>query len=326
MLNPEKNPSSWVEDPEYDYTCPEYTRGSHYRGATRVSLIDATSGSIINTVEVKDEDLKGEDSFDVPYAIKKGYAYKVEGAPKRGAEAKPILLALEDYNRDGKAHEFVLAVAQACMGLNTTLIGYSARQDKVVQYPIELELGEDGKTTKETSLWFDYLFSYEMPGASVYKSEKAPKGGRWKFENDYRGRGGALYEYDLRYDKETEIFKGSRNTGDCRRLTPGAGSPRRSLWDGNGTAVQLTDRRACGSADGPAAQSSSYCVRPANARERATGAVDLNGATALEGMRVFEQAVRRFGEMDASGQAVRFHTAGDIDGVAPKIVAEFVGR
>ena len=209
MLNPEKNPSSWVEDPEYDYTCPEYTRGSHYRGATRVSLIDATSGSIINTVEVKDEDLKGEDSFDVPYAIKKGYAYKVEGAPKRGAEAKPILLALEDYNRDGKAHEFVLAVAQACMGLNTTLIGYSARQDKVVQYPIELELEEDGKTTKETSLWFDYLFSYEMPGASVYKSEKAPKGGRWKFENDYRGRGGALYEYDLRYDKENEIFTGT---------------------------------------------------------------------------------------------------------------------
>jgi hypothetical protein len=111
MLNPKKEPSVFSEDPDVPYTCPERTRGSYYSGATRVSLIDAETGSIINTVEVKLEDLEGEDLFDVPYAIKKGYAYKVEGKPKGGAEATPILLALEDYNRDGKAHEFLLADA-----------------------------------------------------------------------------------------------------------------------------------------------------------------------------------------------------------------------
>jgi hypothetical protein len=202
------------EDPDVPYTCPERTRGSYYSGATRVSLIDAQIGSIINTVEVKLEDLEGEDLFDVPYAIKKGYAYKVEGNPKGGAEATPILLALEDYNRDGKAHEFLLADAGGCMSLRTTLIGYSERQDKVVQYPIEMQVDTDGKSSTETSLWFDHLFSYEMPGASVYQRKSGAKNGHWKFETDTRGRGGALCKYELRYDQEKEIFEGTL------RMTP----------------------------------------------------------------------------------------------------------
>jgi hypothetical protein len=111
VLNPEKKPSVFSEHPHVPYTCPEHTRGSHYRGPTRVSLVDAENGSIINTVEVKEDDGDGEDIFDVPYAIKKGYAYKVEGHPKHGEEAKPILLSLEDYDRDRKAHEFMLADA-----------------------------------------------------------------------------------------------------------------------------------------------------------------------------------------------------------------------
>ena len=34
---------------------------------------------------------------------------------------------------------FVILCALACMGLETTLIGFSERQDRVVQYPLSLE-------------------------------------------------------------------------------------------------------------------------------------------------------------------------------------------
>src|ERR1700687_4668876 len=123
MLNPENHPSNHTGDDPY--SCTEYTRGSYYSGPTRVSLVNSNTGTIINTVEVKEGDSNGQDTFDIPYAIRKGYYYEVEGEPKKGKEAKPRLLSLKDYNGDRKAAEFALFYAQACMGLACTLIGYS---------------------------------------------------------------------------------------------------------------------------------------------------------------------------------------------------------
>ena len=54
------------------------------------------------------------------------------------AEGKPTIMWLKDYNGDGTAWEFALFNAEACMGLATTLIGYSERQDKVIQYQTQL--------------------------------------------------------------------------------------------------------------------------------------------------------------------------------------------
>lgn len=210
MVKPERHPN---ESPEETYTCPARTRGSYYSGPTRVSLINAKTRSIINTVEIKQEYSDGEDSFDVPYAIHKGYYYRVEGNPKKGEEVKPIILALKDHNGDGRALEFALFDALACMGLPTTLIGYSEQQDKVIQYSISLEVKGDEKQSTEVSHWCDYLFS-EKP--------KAP--GYWKYEIDYRGRGGSLYEYEIRYNARREMFEGtdvwnndsSEQTGDFK--------------------------------------------------------------------------------------------------------------
>src|SRR4029077_3939561 len=121
----------------------------------------------------------GEDSFDVPYAIRSGNYYKVEGNPGKGEEAKPHLLWLTDYNGDGKALEFALFDVVACMGLPSTLIGYSEQHDKVVQDGIRVR--ESGsKRAARTSHWCDYLFA---------KKPEAP--GYWKYEVDYSGRGGA---------------------------------------------------------------------------------------------------------------------------------------
>ena len=49
MLNPLKVPRDNPDDP---YTCPEYTRGSHYNGPTRVSLVDPQTKKIINTIKI----------------------------------------------------------------------------------------------------------------------------------------------------------------------------------------------------------------------------------------------------------------------------------
>ena len=84
------------------------------------------------------------------------------------------------------------------MGLSTTLIGYSERQDKVIQYETHLSIKDSkGKGSSRTEHWVDYLFS---------KKPTAP--GSWKYEIDYRGRGGSLDRYEVHYEKQSERFEG----------------------------------------------------------------------------------------------------------------------
>ena len=193
MLRPKQYPRDSVEF----YTCPEETRGSFYRGPVRVSLVDAGTRRVINTLKVLQEYSHGEDEFDLPYRIKAGGYYQVEGAAE-GSEGRPTIMWLRDYNGDGRAHEFALFDALACMGLETALFGYSERQDRVIQYPLSLESEYAGKKTRESLTWVDYLFS-----------RKPESPGRWKFEIDYRGRGGTLDSYDVRYNEQAERFEGT---------------------------------------------------------------------------------------------------------------------
>jgi len=192
MVNPKKHPRDTPGEP---YTCPEYTRGSYYSGPTRVSLVDPQTGRVINTVKILSEET---DSFDLPYAINGEHDYHVEGVAK-GTDGKPTILYLKDYNGDGKAAEFALFDAQACMGLATTLIGYSEHQDKVIQYQTHLSIKDSkGKKSDRTERWTDYLFS---------KEPQSP--GSWKYEIDYRGRAGSLAQYEIHYDKKAERFEGT---------------------------------------------------------------------------------------------------------------------
>jgi hypothetical protein len=202
MLRPKKNAREATSDEPY--TCPEETRGSYYSGATRVSLVNAMSRRIINTVRIKQDYNEGADEFDVPYKIRSGSYYRVEGVPD-GKEGKPTIIWLKDYNGDGKALEFALFDAQACMGLQTTLIGYSESQDKVIQYPIRLRVNDKGKQTIELRRWADYLFAKEPDRL-----------GHWKYEIDYTGRGGLLDKYDIRYNKQSETFEGAVTSSEIK--------------------------------------------------------------------------------------------------------------
>jgi hypothetical protein len=196
MLTPKKNPTGYA--PDDTYSCPDYTRGSHYSGATRVSLIDPVSQRIINTIKISGSYEEGGDSLDVPYAIRAGFYYRVAPPPRKGVEAKPTIMWLRDYNGDGKAVEFALFDAEACMGLQTTLIGYSEKLDSVIQYPVSLEVVEGSKRSSRVSRWADYLFS-----------KKPLRPGYWKYEIDYRGRAGSLDKWEVRYNSAREQFQGT---------------------------------------------------------------------------------------------------------------------
>lgn len=191
MLNPVKVPR---DNPDDLYTCPEYTRGSHYTGPTRVSLVDPHAQKIINTIKILNFD--GDDTFDIPYRIESGRYYHVAGVP-RGQEGKPTIMWLRDYNGDGLAWEFALFDAIACMGLPTTLIGYSEAQDRVIQYPVVLTVITGNQKSTQTALWVDYLFS-KRPERPAF----------WKYSIDYRGRGGTLDTYEVRYLPQEEKFTG----------------------------------------------------------------------------------------------------------------------
>jgi len=195
MIRPTKHPRDTPAEP---YTCPEYTRGSYYSGATRVSLVEPQTRRVLNTLEISQG--PGEaDEFDIPYNIRPDHYYRVEDVPKE-SEGKPKIMWLRDYNGDGKACEFALFDAQACMGLATTLIGYSERQDKVIQYQTHLVVNDSkGKRSTTAEYWTDYLFSKRPVRPSF-----------WKYEIDYRGRGGSLDKYEIQYDKQKEKFDGKR--------------------------------------------------------------------------------------------------------------------
>lgn len=196
VINPKRNPTGYA--PDDIYSCPDQTRGSHYSGPTRVSLVNSATMTIMNTVKISSVYEDGGDSFDVPYAIRKGNYYRVEGPLREGIEARPTILWLKDYNGDGKALEFALFEAEACMGLQTTLIGYSEKQDRLIHYPIKLDVVEGSKHSTRMTPWADYLFS-----------KKPLRPGFWKYEIDYRGRAGSLDKWEVRYNSAREQFEGT---------------------------------------------------------------------------------------------------------------------
>ena len=209
MISPSKHDRGPLSEAR-PYTCPEITLGSYYSGPTRLSLLDTGTGSRINTVELASS-IEGND-FDVPYRILSGEFYLVPGHPK-GTEGKPALLALRDLNGDGLALETAFSEALSCMGRPTTMVGYSPKQDKVIQYRAELEVtmfepkevrftfeqaDRVGRPEVETFTWVDYLLV-----------ENPIEPGHWKYQIDYSGRGGCLDSYDIRYDSRQEKFVGT---------------------------------------------------------------------------------------------------------------------
>jgi hypothetical protein len=200
MEHAEKHPRGLEPLPEGEkpeaYTCPDETRGSFYRGPTRASLINTAAYSVINTVEIKVPLIRGwRDEFDIPYWIRPTH-YRVD-PPLRAGEGKPVILDLKDYNGDGQALEFGIFDAQSCAVVETQLVGYSVRQDRVIQFPIHLK-GDWHNAVDPTLLWLDRL---------LLKKPVAPR--FWKYSIFYNS--GDTGSFEIRYDYATESFVGKVN-------------------------------------------------------------------------------------------------------------------
>ena len=193
MPKPKRNPRDTSEEV---YTCPEYTLGHYYSGKLNVTLLDTTTKKTLQTLKIESSD-SAEPTIDIPYKIRAGYYYHVPNGSAK-IEAKPKIMWLRDYNGDGKAYEFALFYAYACMGLPTTLIGYSEEQDKVIQYKTRLTMKTGSKKKTEDFSWTDYLFA-----------KKPVKSGLWRYSIDYRGRGGTLDKYEIRFNTKREQFDGT---------------------------------------------------------------------------------------------------------------------
>jgi len=192
MVCPQTFPRS--EDYPEAYTCPDETRGWFYRGPTRVSLIDTSLNRAVNTVEIKIPLVTGwEDQFDIPYRIHRKY-YRVD-PPLRTGEGKPVIIDLKDYNGDGQALEFAVFNAEGCSVVATQLIGYSQRQDRVIQYPIDLK-GQWYEGRDPTLFWLDRFLL-----------EKPTPEGVWKYSRHYNSGDTATFE--IRYDAVSERFRGT---------------------------------------------------------------------------------------------------------------------
>lgn len=198
-VHPDRALVLWMEHPERlgrlsggapnePYMCPDYTRGQSYRGPTRISLVDSRTRRVLNTVKLVEPAGDGQDTFDIPYLIEPGYYYNVPG-PRRSGEGRPKLLDLRDYNGDGQALEAAFFNAENCLSLPTTLIGYSATKDRVVQYPIVVN-------GKQQEFWLQSLFA-----------EKPMRPGYWDYQVDSRGCGGALTHYQVTFDAAQEEFR-----------------------------------------------------------------------------------------------------------------------
>lgn len=183
---------------DHIYTCPEQTTGNYYSGPTRISLVDTTTNSIINTINVTGP-YKGleTDTFSIPYEIRGGLYYDIENPRNNPPVGKPVIMLLRDYTGDGRLLEFPLFMRRSCVGVETTLFGYSVRQDKVVQYPIELTVtGYNGEISRQSTYWLNNLTSLQ----------EIISPGHWKYKMDTRGHGGTIEQYEVLFDAKKEIF------------------------------------------------------------------------------------------------------------------------
>lgn len=192
--------------------CGDSTRGCYRTGATNVTLLDTAANRVVNTVALSSSHeatttligAEPDDSateLDIPYRLGRRGPYQI-----RGRVGTPKLMRLKDYNGDGDALEFALFDAWSCSDLLTTLVGYSRRTDRVVQYVIRLSWSDGGETKLLTTRWMEHLFS-----------QKPRRPGEWKYTATYPP--GVYEDYEIRYVRDNEDFEGT-----CRvRSTPEAG-------------------------------------------------------------------------------------------------------
>jgi len=187
------HPTRVVRQESGDLGCADWVYGDHWYGPTRLSLFDVTNKRLINTIEIRGmyEGAKEKDhGFPIPFLVQNGSYYVPQiGSNKEGA---PMILNLRDLTGEGVAGQFVLFEYEACAISLTTVLGYSPKSDRAVQYGVERPT-ESGKS--EIVPWVEQVF-----GA------KPVRPGHWDFTwQPGHGAEGSVHE-QVSFDRKKQVF------------------------------------------------------------------------------------------------------------------------
>ncbi len=163
-------------------------------------MIDTSSNRVINTVEIR---IAPFDEFELPFSIRPNFLYEVPGPLKFG-EGKPSILKLRDLNDDGAVLEFAIYNRPACPMVDTSIFGYSLRQDKVINYVFALKDIEKDKATSKDLQWID-SFLGRWPAKDGIRPPV--ERGHWKYQLFYNS--GIDVFFDIYYDRSKEEFFGT---------------------------------------------------------------------------------------------------------------------
>jgi hypothetical protein len=223
---------AWMEDmsvnisADNEYTCPEVTTGKGYfYGRLHFALLNTARKELINTIQLYGFDTSCRNDTCRYYETDEFYAYPFSIANRhlRNEMARLIyfakggtdttdgeadLLHFVDFNRDGKKFEFGIFVQGSCVGKNSTLLGYSEKEDQLKWYGWDitwLETGVNGKdsTYHRTEYWLD-----EVVALGLDKNDSLT------FEIDYRGRGGPIMRQYYHHNRAEDTYAGLIDTRD----------------------------------------------------------------------------------------------------------------
>ncbi|MFX3625846.1 MAG: hypothetical protein ACN6I4_00670 [bacterium] len=193
------------------YTCPQTTTGTGYfRGDIKISLVDTKMLQVINTIKIFEPywGETGSNIFSIPFSIaSKKHKTAISGLKYHtigGDEIKDGMaevIHFDDFTGNGKKLEFALHHQIGCVTCQSTLIGYDDKSDSLINYKIVLkEVDTDSAQKKSNfteSYWVSEVFTLR------------PKNGMYIFAKDYRGRGGTLNYFEVKFNEEIRFFEGN---------------------------------------------------------------------------------------------------------------------
>lgn len=170
----------------------DFLYGDHWFGPTFLSLVDPSKARLINTISIRPNEESPDDdgSFAVPYFTNAGFYYVPHSDKKR--MGKPLLLHLQDLTGEGIAGQFVLldhVVSGIAAG---SVLGYSVKSDKAVQYPVQVT---QNKFNPVVENWAIQVFD-----------RKPSPAGYWKFTWEAGHGESDWIDEEVRFDPARPLF------------------------------------------------------------------------------------------------------------------------
>ena len=184
---PKRVAATWDSGPDFLY-------GDHWSGPANLSLVDLSTGALLNTVrirpywEVPDE----PDSMPIPFLAAEGLGPYYVPNPGSDHRGKPVLLHLQDLTGEGVAGQFAL-FDYVASGISVgSVLGYSRKSDAAVQYPIDMT---QNRFQPVVQPWTIQVFD-----------QKPLRAGYWKFTWEPGHGSFDWVDEEVQFDPEGQLF------------------------------------------------------------------------------------------------------------------------